>query len=368
MARRRSYYGTRKRTSPRKYLLYIAVIAVVAIAGKKLYDMSFGNSEPTVAELEIITPEHKAETVRTKPVVKSTPVAVKQEPKQAEPVASKPEPQVTQPQQTIVLEPEPEKKPTYHPQFTVAMDLYQKGLQAMDSNDVLKARELLSDAVGEGLPLETEKQARNKLNDLAEKWLFSKNIYENDPYCQRYKVQSGDYLTSIGNNFDIPYQFIMRVNHISRPENLRAGENIKVVKGPFLAVADRTKFILTLYLDDVIAYTWPISTGKEGRSTPTGKWLVTKGKKLMNPEWTDPDTGSTFLPDDPENPLGERWIGIHGIDGDAIGRTGFGIHGTIEPHKIGQPASRGCIRLRNQDVEVVYDMLMEGKSTVVIKD
>jgi lipoprotein-anchoring transpeptidase ErfK/SrfK len=55
--------------------------------------------------------------------------------------------------------------------------------------------------------------------------------------------------------------------------------------------------------------------------------------------------------DDPENPLGERWIDI----GDS-----FGIHGTNEPDSIGKAESRGCLRLRHDDVIELYDFLVIG--------
>ena len=367
---RRSYYGTKRRTSSRRIVLYIAVVAVVALAGKKIYDERKNPvQDDNVPDIVVPDDTTSVERETAKPEVEyQKPV------KPVEPVNVADSNPIDASGQTDEVDTQEEDNSPvsasmpYAPKFNSALKMLADGKAAMESKKVIEARNLLSDAVAAGLPWEKEREARGLINDLAKIWLFSKNIFENDPYCVRYRVQSGDYLTTIGKNFKVPYQFIMRLNNISRPENLRADENLKVVNGPFHAVVDRTKFTFTIYLADTICYTWPISTGREGRSTPTGKWLVTKGKKLINPEWTDPDTGIKYLPDDPDNPLGERWIGIHGIEGDAMGRTGFGIHGTIEPHMIGKPASRGCIRMRNQDVEVVYDMLAGGESTVTIVD
>ena len=61
-------------------------------------------------------------------------------------------------------------------------------------------------------------------------------------------------------------------------------------------------------------------------------------------------------------------IGLHGKEGEAVGRGGFGIHGTIRPEEIGKAASRGCIRLHNKDVAVLYDLLAEGQSFVWVED
>jgi len=39
---------------------------------------------------------------------------------------------------------------------------------------------------------------------------------------------------------------------------------------------------------------------------------------------------------------------------------GFGIHGTDDPRSIGFARSHGCIRLRNQDVEQLFEQLRAG--------
>ena len=64
--------------------------------------------------------------------------------------------------------------------------------------------------------------------------------------------------------------------------------------------------------------------------------------------------------------MGKRWIGLEGLEGEALGREGFGIHGTIKPEEIGKMSSRGCIRLRNEHVIEVFNMLQEGKTEVQV--
>ena len=70
----------------------------------------------------------------------------------------------------------------------------------------------------------------------------------------------------------------------------------------------------------------------------------TSKEKLENPTWYNPD-GGVVDADDPENPLGEYWLGL----GNHIG-----IHGTIDPDSIGQAVSRGCIHLGDRDIEEVF--------------
>jgi lipoprotein-anchoring transpeptidase ErfK/SrfK len=61
---------------------------------------------------------------------------------------------------------------------------------------------------------------------------------------------------------------------------------------------------------------------------------------------------------DPENPLGTRWIGLENSQG-------LGIHGTWEPETIGTMASDGCIRLANQAVEELFEIIPRGSVVLV---
>ena len=45
----------------------------------------------------------------------------------------------------------------------------------------------------------------------------------------------------------------------------------------------------------------------------------------------------------------------------------YGIHGTIDPDSIGKQSSMGCIRMKADDIAVVYDMMVEGKSMVLVQ-
>src|SRR5688572_13805802 len=112
---------------------------------------------------------------------------------------------------------------------------------------------------------------------------------------------------------------------------------------------------------------FPVGLGKDS-STPTGTWVVRPGEKLTNPKFWGAGDLPPMEPEDPKNPLGDHWIALDGLAGEATGQQSYGIHGTIDPASIGKQESMGCIRMRNEDVERVYEMLVEGKSKVVVTD
>ncbi|MBP2652078.1 MAG: ErfK/YbiS/YcfS/YnhG family protein [Firmicutes bacterium] len=104
-------------------------------------------------------------------------------------------------------------------------------------------------------------------------------------------------------------------------------------------VPERT---LEIYSDAVLYKSYRIAVGKSKSPTPVGEWMVV---------WKDYGWGSGF---------GTRWIGLNvpwGI---------YGIHGTNNPWSIGRPSSHGCIRMRNKDVEELFEWVPIGTEVKIV--
>lgn len=166
-------------------------------------------------------------------------------------------------------------------------------------------------------------------------------------------VEYGETLESIGKQYEVPWQYLALLNRVT-PEKLQAGQQLKVVRGPFGAVVDLSSYTLTIHSHGWYVRHYQIGIGRDGK-TPIGVFTVKD--KLENPEWYDPD-GGVVDADDPDNPLGEYWLGL----GDHIG-----IHGTIDPDSIGKAASRGCIHLGDKDIEEVFSLLSVGSQVKIRK-
>src|SRR5205814_7990587 len=91
--------------------------------------------------------------------------------------------------------------------------------------------------------------------------------------------------------------------------HLRVGQKIKLINGPFRAVIEKSQHRMDIYLSDIFVRSLPVGLGADGY-TPTGEWVV--NNKLRNPDWRDPVTNRHYLAADPDNPIGERWIGLSG--------------------------------------------------------
>lgn len=246
----------------------------------------------------------------------------------------------------------------------------------MARNDRLAARQALWDAMRTpGLDELELSVLRGRLTALNKDLVFGPTILPGDPLTESYTVKAGDALARIARskNLSTHWKLIQRVNGLASPDRIRVGQNLKLVRGPFHAVVDKSDFRLDLYAGStsdpdgwVFIRSFDVGLG-EGDSTPVGHFIVRPSSKLENPGWVNPRNPSEkYEPNDPRNPIGEFWIGLDGL-GDASAYTGYGIHGTIEPDSIGRMRSMGCVRLRADDIALLYELLSEGESLVQIR-
>lgn len=359
MAHRSSGYYRRKKSNKWVYIisLSLVIIAVVAFVRRSQEQTDTQNvmADDRIAKLEVadmgIPP--KASPPKAGPPINKPPIKV---------VEKKVIPEVELPKIVIEQIAEPNSK---------ASILINDAIKLVngDPTKVIDARDSLNEILHK-VSLTTDQRdfVKKQLSELSDKWLFNRTIYPQDSLCGSYRVQSGDLLSNIGHRYSIPYEILMEINNISRPENLQAGAPIKIVYGPFHARIYKSTFTMDIYLQNMFIKSLPIGLGKPGHETPTGTWIVKSGGKLVKPTWTDPDTGKLYESYDPDYPLGSRWVGLEGIEGAAVGRDGFAIHGTKDPSEIGGATSRGCIRLHNGSAIMVYNILAEGLSQVVVVD
>ena len=251
---------------------------------------------------------------------------------------------------------------------TVALD---EAIATVD-RDPVRARAQLTRLL-EGSALSTADRLRGyeAINRVNAVLVFSNRVVNGDPYSITYRVEGGDSLARIAKaqKLDCDWRLIQRINGIASPNGLKVGQSVKLPKGTFHGEVRKSEYRLNLFIGEgperVMIASYPIGLG-ELNTTPTGAFSVRPKSKLIDPEWRNPRTGEFFQSNDPKNPIGERWIGLKGIEPHNKGFEGYGIHGTIDLDSIGQQKSMGCVRMRPLDVELVYEMITEPNSTVTI--
>jgi hypothetical protein len=266
-----------------------------------------------------------------------------------------------------------------------------KGLDLLKHDRLIDARTQLSAAMLSGrLNSRQEKQARAELEKLSQRTIFSDEVIEGDPYTYYYTVRAGDKLGPLERceRLRVPGQLILKVNGLSQPTDIRYGSRIKLVRGPVHAIISKSRFTVDIVLQrDELPPVWVTELrcglGNEKKTpTPLGAWrvgldaggTVVAGGKLIHPPWTPTDSSAMVgagpvLYGKPGYALGDKglWIGLVGIEDRTRGKAHYGIHSTSDPDSIGKEQSLGCIRLADEDIELVYSLLYEVHSTVQIR-
>lgn len=195
------------------------------------------------------------------------------------------------------------------------------------------------------------------IQDIERRWSvinFEKFIEENGV---SYEVKRGDSPVTVAAKFGVAPGLVKSINNLTS-DALQVGQVLKLVKPDFNILVDLTKTKLYLKSGDNIVKRYTVAIGKKETPTPTGEFKVID--KLVKPTWyqTLPSGVKQVIPGgDPRNELGTRWIGF---------KPAYGIHGTIEPHLIGQAVSHGCVRMHNQDVEELYETVSSGTPVKIV--
>lgn len=270
------------------------------------------------------------------------------------------------------IDPKPEARPASGTIPGDAQRMLSDGKSKIDAGELLTGRKILNEALVGGQLAGTDAQAAKQLIAEANKMLvFSTRRFNEDPWAGTHAVASGEVLAKIAFKYGVTPDLLLQINGMTDARKLRAGATIKVLHGPFHLVVSKHTFNLDVYLGSPgekgaqYVTSFPVGLGKDD-STPTGTWIISD--RIPNPKWWGARGQPPIEAGDAKNPLGKYWLALTGIDGKAEGQQSYGIHGTIEPESIGKQASMGCIRMRNEDVAVVYSLVVSGKSTVVVKD
>ncbi len=110
-------------------------------------------------------------------------------------------------------------------------------------------------------------------------------------------------------------------------------------KAAVLVYIDKTNQQMTVSLDNVETYRWPVSTGRAGYSTPSGTYKATS----MNEVWYSKEFDNAPMP--------------HAI---FFMKDGHAIHGTFEVKTLGKPVSHGCVRISPQNAAILYELVREN--------
>ncbi|HAZ10300.1 MAG TPA: hypothetical protein DCY56_04250 [Candidatus Omnitrophica bacterium] len=218
-----------------------------------------------------------------------------------------------------------------------------------NKNDIVKARDLYQLILKKYQNVENISEVQDKMGKLNIAILFSKVVTDKDTL---YVIEPGDTLINIAKKFKTTVDLIKMANSL-KSENIKARGKLKISKAKYKILVDKSQNILTLLSDDDIIKVYRVSTG-ENNCTPVGNFKIVN--KIIDPVWY---TEKAMVPaESPDNVLGSRWMGFN--------LPGYGIHGTVSPEKIGQQATKGCVRMINAEVEELYKIVPVGTEVTIV--
>jgi hypothetical protein len=103
-----------------------------------------------------------------------------------------------------------------------------------------------------------------------------------------------------------------------------------------LIAVDKSAQEMSVSVDGVPKYSWAVSTGRPGYSTPSGKYTAFRMEEdHFSKEWDDaPMPNSIFFT-----------------------MKGHAIHGTLDAKHLGSAASHGCVRLSTEHAKTLYALV-----------
>ncbi|MFW5893675.1 MAG: L,D-transpeptidase family protein [Verrucomicrobiota bacterium] len=226
----------------------------------------------------------------------------------------------------------------------------------LDGNNLESARSLAQKVLSNE-DVEPFSQPWRKAADIVSE--VNTKLINSDIPCEEkavYRIKKGDSLARIAKQFNTTIGALQRSNNLD-PNSARIypGETLHIYQADWNILVVKEAFALLLRDGDEVFKLYETGIGRQNR-TPTGTFKVTSKQK--EPAWTPP--GKIIPYGDPENVLGTRWLGLTPTDETDPNLRGYGIHGTWEPETVGTAASEGCVRMRNEEVNELFDLVPMG--------
>jgi LysM repeat protein len=252
------------------------------------------------------------------------------------------------PKDAVVTRERSAPPPSHDADLAAGLDLHQQG-------KLREARKRLTAALDNNISADNETKALTALRAINEKIFLSAGP---DGDLKVYRIQNGDSLEKIGKSVGTNWEALVRLNGMSERDikALQIGHTIKVPNGTFELKVRKSKFVMDLLLNGQFIQRYEVGLGVGG-CTPVGEFKV----KNRIPE---PADGSYPFGHE-KHRLGTRWLGLAG----ERGYNGYGIHGcrADEQREIPGACSQGCVRMKNTDVEEVFDIVPVGTRVVIVE-
>ncbi len=178
------------------------------------------------------------------------------------------------------------------------------------------------------------------------------------PEKTRHKVVSGDVIGRLARSYGNTIDYILHVNGIDRPENLRIGREIWVLQNPVfeMTIFKRAKKAV-LTLNGQFFKSYEVSPGKS-EQLPSGNYEIRN--RIKNPiRYVHGPTLSSGVTASGE--FGTRGLVVI-PSGGTPGSGAVALHGNSDEVAFNQTPDERAVRFRNSDIEEIFILMRTGEA------
>ena len=220
--------------------------------------------------------------------------------------------------------------------------------QQIETGHLREALQALSTYYGSReLTADQHKQLLPILDYLAGEVVYSRKHY----LFEAYAVGPNDSLESIAFQLRVPMQLLANINGIRDTSILKAGDELKIVQGPFRGEVNVAQKELTLFVGALYAGRFQVELGNEFKSQP-GQYSILDKQQDRSYYAAD---GSIIQGGAANNPYGKYWLDLGG---------NISIHTESQDASI-RNARLGSIKLNPVDARDVYHILSAGSQVTI---
>ncbi len=193
---------------------------------------------------------------------------------------------------------------------------------------------------------------------------------------QTTQVKKGEDFSDVAERFDLGYYEVFEANPGVNPDH-PAVDTVLVIPTQYILPKELKNNTIVINLAEMRlyyqnktgdkVYVFPVGIGKEDWETPLGEMTIVA--KSKNPNWVVPksiyefrksigDNIKRVIPPGPDNPLGKYSL--------RLSQREYLIHGTNIPAGVGRRSSAGCIRLYEQDIKQLFNLVEVGTKVNII--
>ena len=183
-----------------------------------------------------------------------------------------------------------------------------------------------------------------------------------------HRARPGESFSLLASRNKTTIEAIKLANGVAESNNiLRVGQGLVIYPGPWKIRVEKSARLLKLYNlaggEPELFAVFDVGIGRLGK-TPSAEFVISS--RLRNPDWYAPD-GGVYKFGEPGNVIGTRFLKLAPVGTPDRPLLGYGIHGTSNEESVTRSRSNGCIRMRNADVEMLYN-IVPGMTRVEILD